>query len=276
MPIVGAVDMGASGPRAAVVEITGGAARLGSEVRPLKNPSRLRSLVKSLRKEFDGIDAIGVSIAAALDPSTGSIIRSGPYPWVQGPLGAQLADELGCTVRVVNDAEAHLLAHVGAHAHPLLCLALGSGLGFAATDATGAVQHPRPDACWELGHVLVGRPGDDTERRRNDAVWLLGAAGLTAAQQTHGVDAGADTYADDVGLFVYNLSRIFQPRTVVLAGGITASLDPKLQNRVAAVVDGLWPAHSPWERPDIVASPHGTTSGLIGAAVAVADLSDRP
>ncbi len=274
MAIIGAVDMGASGPRGALVEIDGAAARLASEITPLKHPNRRRSLVKALHRMFDGIDTIGISLAGVMDPTTGAVRRSGPYPWIEGPLGRQLTDDLGVHVHVVNDAEAHLLAHVSGGAHPMLCVSLGSGLGFALTDDTGRIRHPRSDTCWEVGHFLVRRP-DGNDRQRDDAVWALGADGLAEARAVHGSTVGLDVWGDDVGLFVYNMARLFQPATVVFTGGIAAGLESDLTDRVDATLARFWPANSSWAPPSLTTSPFGPGSAIVGAAVAAATSRDR-
>ncbi|HET8929896.1 MAG TPA: ROK family protein [Acidimicrobiales bacterium] len=289
----GAVDMGSSGARVARVRIEDTTTRLDSEVTFIDKSVGRRAFVKALRAGLAdvtgadlagaepagaGVTGVGVAIAGPTDPSTGEVLFAGAYPWAKGPLASRLARKLDVPVTVVNDAEAHLSAHIVGHAHPLICLTLGTALGFAMTDAAGAVRRPRPDADWEFGHVFLTppAPGDDeTDAARAKIFWALGSRGLGEAQDRHGDSAGAQQFAADLATFVYNLSMTFQPRTIVLAGGIAASIGDVLAPASTALLERRWPPAVRWKPPTVLVSPHGGTSGLLGAAVVAATASTR-
>lgn len=274
--IWGAVDMGSSGARIARVRVEGTTARLESEVTFVEKSVSRRGFVKALRADLGDVGGVGISIAGPTDPSTGDVLFAGAYPWAKGPLATRLAGRLDVPVTVVNDAEAHLHAHAADHAHPLICLTLGTALGFAMTDATGSVRRPRPDADWEFGHVFLTPPGpdvDDNEAARGKVAWALGSRGLDEAQDRHGDAAGAEEFARDLATFVYNLSMMFQPRTVVIAGGIAASIGTVLVSTSTALLERRWPPAVRWKPPTVVVSPHGAASGLLGAAVVIAGVA---
>ena len=259
--------MGASGPRVALVDIDGDAPRIVGDVVSLKKPRNLRGCAKALGSALGDVAGIGIAIAAPTDPSTGSVSSSLAYPWATGPLGRDLGDALGTRVSVLNDAEAHLRAHTALGAHPMLCLALGSGLGFAITDSTGAFHRPRPDTCWDPGHFIIRPHAEGRDPRFDHAVWGLASTGLAHAKDELGDDGGTAAFCEDVGLFVFNMARLFQPHTVVFAGGIPSTIGGQLTEQVRQSLARRWPPRSSWAQPDVLTSPYGAHSALIGAAL---------
>ena len=269
----GAVDMGSSAIRIARARVDDAGAHLDGEVHTVPKTASRRAVVRALRAELDGVSGVGVSIAGPTDPSTGTVLFAGAYPWAKGPFGERLTGKLGVPVTVVNDAVAHLHAHRTGSTHPLVCCTLGTALGFALTDAAGEVRRPRPDADWELGHVFLTPPAtgaDGDTVARGKVAWALGHRGLDEAQEREGADTGGRRFATDLAPFVFNLAMTFQPRTVVLAGGITASIGEVLTDEIAAFVARHWPPAVRWDPPVVLRSPYGGDSGLLGAAVVAA------
>lgn len=272
MRLVGAVDMGSSGARVARIEVDRSEARIVSELVPIAKTLGRRGFRRVLRDAVAGVDAVGVAIAGPTDPSTGEVRFAGAYPWARGDLAGRWSARLGVPVGVLNDAEAHLVAHRDLGRHPMVCLAVGTGLGFAMTDDTGALRRPRADTNWELGHLPVTgsvyHASTDPEDR---AVLALSGRGLHTLRQTHGEAAGTERFTARMANFVHATALVFQPRTVVLAGGVAAALGPDLVAAARTVLSGHWPASLRWDPPVVLDSPFGGNSALLGAAHTAAD-----
>ena len=269
MQILGAVDMGSSGARVARVRIEAGTPALASEVSFIDKTVGRRAFRRSVRDAIGEVAGLGVSIAGPTDPTTGSVLFAGAYPWAKGDLAGRLGNKLDLPVTVVNDAEAHLYAHRTLGPAPLICLALGTGMGFAMTDDTGEVSRPRSDTNWELGHLRVlGSIDEDDDRPGDKAVLALGSRGLDELCDVHGTQEGTRRFMTRLGGFVLETSMTFQPRTVVLAGGVTARLGDTLAAHIRNTLERRWPPAVRWDPPTVIASPHGSHSGLLGAAMA--------
>lgn len=266
--IVGALDMGSSGIRLARFRVDATTAVALCEVAELPKTVGRRGLVRAARATLGEVDAVGVSIAGATDPASGTVRSAGAYPWARGDFAGHLTKRLGVPAEVVNDAEAHLWAHLGVGAHPMICVALGTAVGIAMTDDTGRIRRPRADTNWELGHLGVLAPLEDTAfDLASSAAFALGVRGLEAACRADGDARGTDRFVARVVGFVRDLALTFQPRTVVLAGGVTARLRDRLVAEGDAALAATWPPALPWQAPRITASPHGSGSGLVGAAL---------
>lgn len=272
--IWGAVDMGSSSCRAALVDITSEGVHLASEVTTIQTGSSKRRFAKAIQAALGETVGLGVSIAGPTDATSGSVLFAGAYTWAKGPLADKLAGHLGHPVTVLNDAEAHLCAHLSLGAHPMLCVALGTAVGFAATDDTGAIRRPRAESCWELGHVVLPAPAGDREEMKDRVTWALSGRGLDEQRNRAGDAEGRREFTARLATFIYNLSIVFQPRTVVLAGGVIAH-NGDLTEAVNQSVSSMWPPAIRWDPPSILDSPHGSDSGLLGAAVAAARAANK-
>ncbi len=272
MQPVGAVDMGSSGARVARVAVTATGAELVSEVTGIPKTAGRRAFRRALRDAIGDVAALGIAIAGPTDPTTGEVLFAGAWPWAQGDLAGRLGAKMDLPVAVVNDAEAHLVAHLDHGPHPLVCLAVGTGLGFAMTDDTGTIRRPRSDANWELGHLRVLRSVDATVGGVEDkAVLALSGRGLDTLRARHGRAGGTDAFTIRMANFVHEIALIFQPRSVVFTGGVTTGLGTTLVTRTRQILDERWPTSVRWEPPTVSASPHGGTSALIGAAIAATE-----
>jgi len=102
--------------------------------------------------------AVGVGVAAQVDPRTGSVIHSPNLAWRDVALGRRLADELGLPVYVVNDARAATYAEwkhgAGTGTNDLFCLFLDTGIGGSAV-FDGRLIEGGSHAAGEVGHLTI-------------------------------------------------------------------------------------------------------------------------
>ena len=97
----------------------------------------IATLVRSARACLDAVAepprAVGVAVAAQVDPRTGTVVHAPNLGWRDVPLARRVGDELGVHVFVVNDARAGAYAEwqfgAGVGVADLFCLALGTGSG---------------------------------------------------------------------------------------------------------------------------------------------------
>lgn len=103
--------------------------------------------------------AVGVSAPGPLDPVTG-VIRDAPNlpGWHEVPIKARLERELGCTVRVENDANAAALAEwrfgAGRGARAFVFLTMSTGIG-GGLIFDGQLYRGARYGAGEIGHIPV-------------------------------------------------------------------------------------------------------------------------
>ncbi len=122
----------------------------------------IRTLVRSARACLDQTSeppvAIGVAVAAQVDPRTGTVVHAPNLGWRDVPLARRVAEELGRPVSVVNDARAATIAEwkhgAGRGESDLFCLVLGTGIGGSAVVA-GNLLEGGSHACGEVGHITI-------------------------------------------------------------------------------------------------------------------------
>ena len=102
--------------------------------------------------------AVGVAVAAQVDPESGIVIHAPNLGWRNVPLGARIAEALGTPVTVVNDARAATYAEwqfgAGVGSNDLFCLALGTGIGGSAVFG-GTLVEGGTHAAGEVGHITI-------------------------------------------------------------------------------------------------------------------------
>ena len=102
--------------------------------------------------------AIGVAVAAQVDPRTGTVVHAPNLGWRDVPLARRVAEELGRPVTVVNDARAATIAewrHGAARGEQdVFCLVLGTGVGGSAV-VGGRLLEGGSHALGEVGHLTI-------------------------------------------------------------------------------------------------------------------------
>ncbi len=180
----------------------------------IKKPD-YKNFIPWLEKEgFFDSDNYGISVPGIVT-STGKVKFSHTTGWQNKALQKELQDHLNREVLVLNDAEAHLLAHLDFDGHPQMCITLGTSLGFASTDHRGKLFRAGDSANFEVGQIPL------VTRASNKQVWwALGSDGLNELQQDQGEVDGAKQFGYRLGIFLASHVAVYRPATIYLAGGI--------------------------------------------------------
>lgn len=252
------LDIGGSSSRMAVVR---------SE-RPLQSTTikvtDRGTLVRTIRGATSSLDGVAVSLAGFVDSERGHVRLSRAAPELVGDLGSDLAKDLGCPVVVLNDGDAHAYAAsvTPGVEHGALAISLGTSVGFGLTDRHGSPMSPCSGENWDVGEWRL-----DTRASSREAWWSLGSSGLAELEQTMGTGRAYPHYGYRLGSFVERLSAVFQPRTVVLSGGIASNHWDAFKANMRGELEQL-PRH--FSRPKVMLSPY-PQAALIGAIKAFGD-----
>jgi glucokinase len=253
--------------------------------------------------------AIGIGVAAQVDPSSGTVLYAPNLGWRDYPLGPTIAEELHLPVLVVNDARAATVAEwrlgVGRGWQDLFCLSLGTGVGGSAVLGGTLVEGTRY-AAGEVGHMTIlagGRKchcpnrgcleayvgGWAIAERAQGAVTASGRAGgalldlagsvkaITARTVFDAARAGdplANHLVQETESYLADgavgIVNAFNPARLVLGGGIITGWPGMVRVVHEAVQSRCQP---PAARAEVVAAQFGEEAPLIGAAVAAFDRS---
>ncbi|HWI65965.1 MAG TPA: ROK family protein [Symbiobacteriaceae bacterium] len=218
-----------------------------------------RTTVANSGVPWNQILAGGVGCGGPLDPHTGVIMEPPNLPgWIDVPLVARLQSALGIPVYLDNDANAAALGEhrfgAGRGVDNMVYLTISTGVGGGIIIGGRLYQGENGNA-GEIGHMSVaydGRPcncgsrgcleayasGTNIAARARDAVLagepsLLveiagGAEAITGETMEAALRAGDplavriwDETMEILGAGIANVVNIFNPRRVVLGGGIT-------------------------------------------------------
>jgi glucokinase len=246
--------------------------------------------------------AVGLGIPATIDHERGIAISAVNLPLSDLPIRNLVSERVGLPVFVDNDANVAALAEqlygAGRGADDIVLLTIGTGIG-GGLILNGEVYRGATGAGAELGHVVIdinGPPcqGNCPGRGCLEALasgTALGREGLAAAEsdsdsvlaamlaEGQRIDGKAVTEAalggDPTAIAVFDLigtrlgsglvtfANIFEPRMIVVGGGVMAAgdllLDPArrvLRSR----------ALRPMNEIPVVAAELGPDAGMIGAA----------
>ena len=122
----------------------------------------IRSLVASARMVLaqarEPPVAVGLAVAAQVDPRTGTVVHAPNLGWRDVPLARRVHEELGMPVAVINDARAATEAEwrhgAGAGVSDLFCLFLGTGIGGSAVVGNRLLEGGG-HALGEVGHITI-------------------------------------------------------------------------------------------------------------------------
>ncbi len=128
----------------------------------------IRALVRSAEACLEGDPslrprAVGVAVAAQVDPQTGTVIHAPNLGWRDVPLARRVSKELGdIPVVVLNDARAATLAEwrfgAGQGVSDLFCMFLGTGVGGSAVVGNRLLEGGT-HALGEVGHITIAVGG---------------------------------------------------------------------------------------------------------------------
>jgi glucokinase len=246
--------------------------------------------------------AVGLGIPATIDHERGIAISAVNLPLSDLPIRDLVSERVGLPVFVDNDANVAALAEqlygAGRGADDIVLLTIGTGIG-GGLILNGEVYRGATGAGAELGHVVIdinGPPcqGNCPGRGCLEALasgTALGREGLAAAEsdpdsvlaamlaEGQRIDGRAVTEAalggDPTAIAVFDLigtrlgsglvtfANIFEPRMIVVGGGVMAAgdllLDPARRILRARAL-------RPMNEIPVVAAELGPDAGMIGAA----------
>ncbi|MGI0071517.1 MAG: ROK family protein [Thermoplasmata archaeon] len=307
-PLALGVDLGATKVVSVLTDPSGRVVFQGDRLRHgNEGPSGVHAVVvRSARQCLDGLAspprAMGISIAAQVDPDRGTVRSSPNLGWRDLAWGASLRDELGYPVRLVNDARAATYAEwrfgAGRGETDLFGLVLGTGVGGSAV-VGGVLLDGGSHALGEVGHLTIRSGGRKCScpnsgcfeayvggwaiaARAREAVAASGAEGAALAVRKDPVEGiTAETVfeaartGDPLAVRLVRetdewlcdgavtVVNAFNPSVLVLAGGLLEGR-PEWVPRVQRAVRDRCPPAAAGAR--VVAAEFGPLAGAVGAA----------
>jgi glucokinase len=297
------IDLGATKAVAGAVDAYGRVVATSDRVRHANDGPAgvLRAVVESARQCLDRTSArprvVGLSVAAQVNPTTGTVEYAPNLRWRDEPVGPVLEDALGLPVRIVNDGRAATLAEwrygAGAGAHDLFCLVLGTGVGGSAVVA-GKLVEGATHAAGEVGHLTIVAGGRRCHCPNSGCFEAYVGGWAIADRAREAARSGAGPRPDDVeaitaeGVFaagrrgepgavrlireteeylcagVVSIANAFNPEVLVIAGGLAAGQPGWVSAAATAVRTRCQP---PAARARVIAAKFGEDAGMVGAAV---------
>jgi len=247
-----------------------------------------RDAVWDARLGTTDIAAIGIGCGGPLDPERGVVLDALNNPgWVDVPIVAMVEEALGRPTFLENDANAGALAEhrygAGRGVDDMVYLTISTGIG-AGVISGGRLLHGANGNAGELGHVSVDHRG---RRCRCGGIGCLEAyasgtniaerAGMPSAEDVVAAVRRGERHATAVwsetvellGAAIASIVNAFNPRRVVLGGGVTRAGDvlfepvrrialQRAMPQLAAVVD-------------ILPAALGERTGILGAVAVAVD-----
>ncbi len=200
---------------------------------------------------------IGISCAGFIQ-GTGTVKMFRVGNWHNEPIVNNINQYVpDSIVRLLNDGEAHLMAHTDLVKNPVMNISLGTSLGFAICDIEGKIIRAQNGINFDLGAFPLR-----TRATNNQIWWALGSQGLAELEKNLGQEKGVIQFGYRLGAFLSSISSIFRPKTIVLSGGITE----KWWDYFQASLFGEFNHNKPdWlEETNIIKSPYPKYAALTG------------
>jgi predicted NBD/HSP70 family sugar kinase len=236
---------------------------------------------------------LGIGIACPVDGSSGGLSAEGIMPgWVDVRPGDELAGRTGLPVRIVNDANAGVLAERrfgAAHESPdVVYLRLSSGIG-AGIISGGRMMLGNTGVAGELGHVSVephgavcrcGNRGCLETVASPTAIaallarsWRRPVSDTDLADLLRSGDRGTlraiEDAGDAVGRVLAPAVMLLNPELIVIGGDLASVGEALFEPIRRTIARSIMSSHARALR--IVASTLGDSAGVRGAAALVLD-----
>lgn len=222
-----AVDIGGSSTR-----IAGGGLSVTQSPKRI-SPKSVADLIEEISKTATRPSAIGLSVPGMVRSADGYVTECQTHPFLEGPLRDEVGQAFGCPVALLNDGVAHaeavrLTSNI---AHGAATISLGTGVGFGVTGPHGEmILNASGDPGWGLGNFWLDEQDTDGFSSRK-AHWVCGKHGLAEAQRLFGARQWEE-YSWRVGLLARFSVMLFQPKSVILSGGIAHAAPTTLVENV--------------------------------------------
>ena len=251
----------------------------------------IRSLVDEVESKVGRGASIGVGTPGATDPVTGLLRNSNSVVLNGKPLGRDISERLGRTIRMANDANCLALSEAidgaGAGRHVVFAAILGTGVG-GGIAVDRQVVAGRNNIAGEWGHNHLPWSRGDEEpgprcycgKRGCLETFLCGPAfsaafstatgrlmtprEIAAAAQSGDDEASSalSGYEDRLARGLAAVVNIIDPDVIVLGGGL--SKISRLYENVPSLIATY--TISPQVQVELVPAVHGDSSGVRGAA----------
>ena len=305
------IDVGGTTIKAALVDTAAPSFVLARAVAPSPEPgpaaggavlAAAAALVDELRRQAADLGlpapaAVGIAVPGIIDEPAGVAVFASAFGWSDEPVRDELAGRTGLPVAFGHDVRSAGLAEwrigAGRGSDNVLVVALGTGIGSAvvvdgrlltAGGYAGQLGHivVRPDGplcgCGQRGCVgmlasaraIHQRYAAASGRAVTEVDGAREVAALVAAGDPVALGVWADAIADLVDMLVAVIT-VLGPRRLVLAGGPSDAGELL----VAPVRDRLAAALTFQRRPEVVVAELGSDAGVLGSALAAADLAGR-
>lgn len=241
MEVLG-VDVGGSGIKAAVVDVSTGALvreRHSVDTPTPSTPENVSASICALASQFDVNGRMGCGLPTVVIGGIATTSGNLDPSWRGVRIGEMLASDCRREVTVLNDADAAGIAEMKFGAGIglgglVITITLGTGIG------SGVFYEGKLIPNFELGRVL-GKNGEIIERYAGARARKLDNIGWTE-------------YGDRLNYFLEHMVRICSPDHFIIGGGISREFD-KYRDRLKITT----PVHVARFRND---------AGIIGAAIA--------
>jgi len=234
------IDIGGTGIKGAIVDLTAGELITERHRVPTPQPStpdNVAKVIDELAAEHSWRGPIGAAFPAIVKNGIALSAANVDKSWIGTDVDALFTEVTGCSVTVMNDADAAGVAEVGFGvakdvAGVVLLLTLGTGIGSALFVDGTLVPNT------ELGHLELH--GHDAETKA-----------AASAREREGLTW--EEWAARVRRYLEHLEKLFTPDLIVLGGGVSKS--PK-----------KWLPHIQIRTPLQIAELRNN-AGIVGAAV---------
>jgi glucokinase len=239
------------------------------------------------------IDAVGIGVPSQIDFATGTVVTSVNIPLEGVSLRSELESRFDTRVYVDNDANCAALAEAqftdDAPAQSLVMLTLGTGVGGGVV-IDGRIFRGSSGLGAELGHVVVDADGPECPGACPNHGCLEALCSGTALEREASAAAGRRVKGREVveqaragdgdaiellatlgrwlGVGISNFVNVFEPRHVVIGGGLSAAADlilPAAESELRARALPALAAHA-----QITVAKAGNEAGVIGAGLLAA------
>jgi len=218
------------------------------------------SMAAARGKEIAGV---GIGSPGPLDTTRGVVLLTPNLGWTNFPVRDRIGQALGMPAELDNDANCAIFGEwwrgAARGADHVVGLTIGTGIGGGIV-LHGAVYRGASDMAGEIGHMTIEAMGRRCKCGNDGCLEAYASGPAIAARAVEGIEAGAETslpkyvkddlskitaqvvyeaahddddYALEVvkdtarflGAGVANLVNIFNPRVVVICGGVTLAGD---------------------------------------------------
>lgn len=257
--------------------------------------AQLIEVATEAMEQCGAASSIGIGVPGQYDPATGATrsLPNMPGEWDGYPIGAMVAEAMGASVSLINDARAFGLAELrlGAArgASSMVGMTLGTGVG-GVIAVDGRIHQGHDGTAGEIGHQTIDPYGPPCTCGNRGCLEAYASADRIAAvcgtvtpeaavRAALAGDPRARAGLADVGRYlgigIANMITVVTPDRVVLGGGVAAAgelLLAPIRREIALRV-----TTTAVERVEVSCAALGTLAGAIGAAIYGAECSaDRP